>query len=116
MVGLINKLLNPSSSPLYGRKPTIINLQPFTEEESREFLTRGFNEFNVNINLEEVEKIVKRLNGYPGWLAYYGNFRCVRRLGIDASLKSVMSEGVKIFREELNNFLKDKKREIYIKH
>ncbi|MEM2541149.1 MAG: ATP-binding protein [Candidatus Methanomethylicia archaeon] len=116
MVGLINKLLNPSpSSPLYGRKPAILNLKPFGEKESMDFLIRGFSEFNINVDLEEVERVVKNLNGYPGWLAYYGNFRCVRKLDIDISLKSVIDEGVKIFREELNNFLKGKRREAYIR-
>ena len=116
MIGLINKLLNPSSSsPLYGRKPAILNLKPFGEKESKEFLIRGFSEFNIDVELEEVEEAVKKLNGYPGWLAYYGNFRCVRGLDPDTSLKSVINEGVKIFREELNNFLKGKKKEVYIR-
>jgi hypothetical protein len=116
MVGLINKLLNPSpSSLLYGRKPAVIYLQPFSEEKSKEFLIRGFNEFNINISMEEIENVVERLNGYPGWLAYYGNFRCVRKLDVETSLRSVIDEGVKIFEEEIENFLKGKKRENYIK-
>jgi AAA+ ATPase superfamily predicted ATPase len=116
MVGLINKLLNPSpSSPLYGRKPAVIYLQPFSKEKSKEFLIRGFNEFNINISMEEIENVVERLNGYPGWLAYYGNFRCVRKLDVETSLRYVIDEGVKIFEEEIENFLKGKKRENYIK-
>ena len=54
------------------------------------------------------------MDGYPGWLAYYGNFRCVRKLNFDNSLRSVI-EGVKIFEEEIENFLQGKKRENYIK-
>jgi AAA+ ATPase superfamily predicted ATPase len=116
MVGLINKLLNPSpSSPLYGRKPAVLNLQPFSKEKSKEFLIRGFNEFNINVSTEEIEKVVERLNGYPGWLAYFGNFRCIRKLDFDNSLRSVIDEGVKIFEEEIENFLQGKKRENYIK-
>jgi len=65
--------------------------------------------------MEEIRRVTERLNGYPGWLAYYGNFRCVRKFDINASLRSVIDKGVKIFREELNNFLKGKKRETYIK-
>jgi AAA+ ATPase superfamily predicted ATPase len=116
MVGLINKLLNPSpSSPLYGRKPAVIYLQPFNKEKSKEFLIKGFNEFNINISIEEIEKVIERLNGHPGWLAYYGNFRCVRNLDIEASLRSVIDKGVKIFEEEIESFLKGKKRENYLK-
>jgi len=116
MIGLINKLLNPSpSSPLYGRKPAVIYLQPFIREKSKEFLIRGFNELNMNVSMEEIENVVERLNGYPGWLAYYGNFRCVRKLDAETSLRSVIDEGAKIFEEELENFLKGKKRENYIK-
>ena len=39
MVGLINKLLNPSpSSPLYGRKPAVIYLQPFRKRNQESSL------------------------------------------------------------------------------
>lgn len=116
MAGLINKLLNPSpSSPLYGRRPAVLTIQPFTRGEAIEFLTKGFLELGVKPDAEELEEAVGRLNGYPGWLVYYGNFRCVRGLDSDTSLRLVLDEGAKIFREELENFLKNKRREVYIK-
>lgn len=104
------------ASPLYGRKPAKLVLKPFSREVSKKFLESGFREScRVRVRNEEIEKAVDRLNGYVGWLTYYGNFRCIRRLSHDEALKETLSEGSKIILEELNNFLKGRRRELYVK-
>lgn len=48
MFGLMRTLLKPkTSSPMYGRKPVKIELIPFPEEDSMNFLKRGFKELGT---------------------------------------------------------------------
>ena len=116
-VGILRRLLEPKpASPLYGRKPAKLVLKPFSREVSKKFLESGFREScRVRVRNEEIEEAVERLNGYVGWLTYYGNYRCIRRLSHDEALKETLSEGSKIILEELNNFLKGRRRELYVK-
>ncbi|MEM4230244.1 MAG: ATP-binding protein [Thermoproteota archaeon] len=116
-VGILRRLLEPSpASPLYGRKPVKLVLKPFSREQSEKFLENGFRENpKVRVRSEEIEEAVDRLNGYVGWLTYYGNFRCVRRLPHEEALRETVSEGSKIILEELENFLKGRRRELYVK-
>jgi len=116
-VGFLRRLLEPKpASPLYGRKPAKLLLKPFSRELSKKFLESGFRENpRVRVRSGEIEEAVDRLNGYVGWLTYYGNFRCVRRLSHDEALKETVNEGSKIILEELNNFLKGRRRELYVK-
>jgi AAA+ ATPase superfamily predicted ATPase len=47
MFGLIKTLLEPSStSPLYGRSPAKMNLQPFDSKTAKEFLIKGLKQYN----------------------------------------------------------------------
>ncbi|MBO3770141.1 MAG: ATP-binding protein [Candidatus Brockarchaeota archaeon] len=116
-VGILRRLLEPSpASPLYGRKPAKLLLKPFSRELSKKFLENGFRENpRVRVRSEEIEEAVDRLNGYVGWLTYYGNFRCVRRLSHEEALRETVNEGSKIILEELENFLKGRRRELYVK-
>ncbi|MEM3833384.1 MAG: ATP-binding protein [Thermoprotei archaeon] len=116
-IRILRRLLEPSpTSPLYGRKPAIITLKPFNHEVSKNFLISGFREYpQVHFKEEEIVDAVERLNGYVGWLTYYGNFRCERRLSHEEALKETVSEGSKIIQSELNHFLKNRRRELYIK-
>jgi len=97
---------------LYGRCPAILRLNPFSKDQSREFLTRGFKECSVPISGEEVNEVIEILNGYPGWLTYYGNFRCIRGFDHQGVLERVYNEGKKVMLEELNRFLRNKKNKV----
>lgn len=115
-VGVLKKLLEPSpSSPLHGRQPAKIVLKPFTKELSIDFLEKGFKQFDREPNRAELEETVEKLNGYVGWLTYYGNFRCVREETHQIALNYTLREGLKIMTEELNRFLENKKKDIYVK-
>ncbi|MEM1557718.1 MAG: hypothetical protein QXG12_03910, partial [Thermoproteota archaeon] len=46
---------------------------------------------------------------------YYGNFRCIRKLSHDEALKETIREGSRIILDELNNFLRGRRRELYVK-
>ena len=106
MVGVIKCLLEPKpSNPLYGRKPIVMKLKPFTRDMSRDFLIRGFRECGVEISDLEIEEVIERLNGFVGWLTYYGNFRCIRGLDHYSALEQVYGEGKGVMLEELKRFL-----------
>ncbi len=110
MMGIISNLLEPKpSSPMYGRVPAILRLRPFTREQSIEFLRRGFAECGVAIHDWEIEEVVENLDGYPGWLTYYGNYRCVRGLTHSEALEEVYREGKLVMVDELKRFLRSRR-------
>lgn len=116
IMGVIRKLLEPETgSPMYGRKPAVLELKPFNHKQSIDFLEKGFTECGLHVREEEIIETVELLNGYVGWLTYYGNYRCIRRLSHEKALENVYSEGKKIVLEELKHFLENKKnKEKYI--
>lgn len=117
MMGLLHRLLEPGpSSPLYGRQPARITLRPFTREQSLDFLRRGFQECKMRAREIELEEAVERLDGYPGWLTYYGNARCIRGLGHEEALSYVYNEGKQVLLEELKRFLSTRRnQELYLR-
>ncbi|MEM2238374.1 MAG: hypothetical protein QW351_08415 [Candidatus Caldarchaeum sp.] len=82
---------------------------------SVEFLRKGFEQLDIVPKAAELEEVVEKLNGYVGWLTYYGNFRCMRKLPHSKALNQTFKEGVKIMMQELDRFLENKKPETYLK-
>jgi hypothetical protein len=113
--GITKTLIEPpSSSPLHGRPPTILNLRPFIEDLSRQFLKKGMEELNLSFNKEE--EVVRRLDGIVGWLTLFGNFYGVRKMSFEEALNSTIGEGRKIAEEEFKHFLeKRSNRMLYVK-
>jgi len=113
-VGLVQALLNPpSSSPLHGRPPVEIRLEPFDRETSIYFLKRGMEEINANFN--KYEEVVNKLDGIVGWLTLFGNFYAIRKMRYEEALRQTLEEGKKIMIDEFNHFLSDKRnRELYL--
>lgn len=115
MFGLMKTLLEPgSSSPLYGRSPAKLYLQPFEKEQSKQFLRKGFKEYNMSTKDETVNEAVERLDGIPGWLTLYGNNITVQRLPHPKALEETISEGIKIVKDELEHFLEGRDRQAYL--
>lgn len=111
MFGLMKTLLEPgSSSPLYGRSPAKVYLQPFTSEGSMNFLRRGFQEYHMKVEKNLIREAVERLDGIPGWLTLYGNNVAVRRLGHKDALDETLGEGLKIVKDELEHYLEGRDR------
>ena len=106
-IGVARALSNPSSSsPLHGRPPVTLNLRPFDEGTSRDFLRRGMEELNVHFDRED--EVVKKLDGVVGWLTLFGNFYAVRKTSFDSALSSTIEEGKKIMVSEFKHFLENK--------
>jgi len=115
MFGLMKTLLEPTStSPLYGRSPARLHLQPFNSETAREFLRKGFQEYNETVEENLVNEAVERLDGIPGWLTLYGNNVAVRKLRHQKALEETISEGTKIVKDELEHFLEGRDRTLYL--
>lgn len=115
MFGLLKTLLEPkSTSPLYGRSPAKLYLQPFTREKAAEFLRKGFQEYREPIKEAEINEAVEKLDGIPGWLTLYGNNAAVQKMPHDKALQETISEGTKIVKDELEHFLEGRDRTLYI--
>lgn len=115
MFGLMKALLEPGpSSPLYGRSPARVFLEPFTREDSAGFLRKGFEEHRLRWIDDSISEAVKRLNGVPGWLTLYGNNVAVRGLDHVEALDETEREGLKIVRDEVEHFLEGRDREGHV--
>ena len=64
--------LNDPDSPLYGRYMEVIELRPFTREQSMDFLRRGFSEAGVEVSDDMIGRAVDELDGVVGWLSMFG--------------------------------------------
>ena len=115
MFGLMKTLLEPrSTSPMYGRSPAKLYLQPFPKEKSSEFLKKGFQESHEATTEKQMEEAVEKLDGIPGWLTLYGNNVAIRKLPHKKAMEETISEGMKITKDELEHFLQGRDRTTYL--
>ena len=115
MFGMVKTLLEPdSTSPLYGRSPAKLIVEPFDSECSKQFLKRGFEQCNKAIPEATIANAVERLDGIPGWLTLYGNKICVQRLSHEKALEETKTEAFKIVNDELEHFFQNRDRQAYL--
>lgn len=115
MFGMMKTLLEPdSTSPLYGRSPAKLIVEPFNSECSKQFLRRGFEQCNKAIPEATIANAVERLDGIPGWLTLYGNKICVQRLSNEKALEETKTEAFKIVNDELEHFFQNRDRQAYL--
>jgi hypothetical protein len=100
-VGVLEGVLGDPGSPLYGRAYAEVNTRRLSDQESLEFLRRGFREVGVSVPEAELEEAVRELDGVVGWLTYYGYERSIG--GKD--LEEVVREAVDLARRELEDFM-----------
>ena len=113
--GLIKALLSPGpDSPLYGRSPVAMNISPFDTETAREFLINGFREHRRKIGADEIEKVLERFGGIPGWLTLYGNCVVVSRMSHRNALQKCERETSKTTRQTLEHYLEGRNREQHL--
>lgn len=113
--GLMKTLLEPGpSSPLYGRSPAKLYLQPFNREQATGFLRKGLQEYDVKLIENLIEEAVENLDGVPGWLTLYGNNITVRKLHPEDALNETVSEGLKIVKDELEHYLEGRDRVAHV--
>lgn len=108
--GLLRTLLEPrADSPLLGRPPARIQLEPFDRATSIGFLQRGLQEYEMKSDREAIGAVVDRaLDGIPGWLALYGNNLAVHGMTPEAAEKATVLEAKRVARSELAHFLESR--------
>ncbi|MDW8003404.1 MAG: ATP-binding protein [Thermofilaceae archaeon] len=100
-MGVLYGILRNPENPLYGRAYGEVRTRKLTREESIVFLEKGFNEAQVRVEREELERVVEELDGIIGWLAYYGYLR----LKSAGNLENIVEEAVALAKSELESFL-----------
>lgn len=110
-VGVLREMLDfeNTKAPLYGRFKNEILLKKFSNEESKEFLRRGFEEQSRKISDKEIDQVIERIGGLIGWLTYYGHYRTTDKMNHDDALDRIFSEGSKIAISEVNDLIKKSK-------
>ena len=78
------------NAPLYGRSYVQIQMENFSAQESKGFLTIGFRQIGVAATLEVVDYAVGNLDGIAGWLTLFGS-RCLAK---HSSSKDMVDEVV----------------------
>ncbi len=88
------------NSPLYGRHYVQIQMQNFSTHESEDFLTRGFQQIDLDASSEVVHYAVQNLDGIAGWLTLFGT-RCLGKHSSSEEIADeVVSEAGRLAREE----------------
>ncbi|WP_291765697.1 AAA family ATPase [Caldivirga sp. UBA161] len=105
MVYRFLKLKDPNS-PLFGRAMFEVHVNPFTREQSIEFLRAGFREIGISpVGEDMLEDVYDELGGIPGWLTYYG-FNYMQFRSHEEAIKRTLEYAIQLIRQEFENFLK----------
>lgn len=110
MPGLLEKIINPTGDrPFFARYVERINIPRWNIEESVEYLRKGLTDSSE----EELKEAAKELSNVPGFLAYYGKLRTKGRTHEEA-LSMTINYAVKLWKEDLRNFIRIYKSPAYI--
>jgi len=113
--GLVKSLHTPGpGSPLYGRSPAMLIISPFDSNTSKGFLKAGFGEYGIQALSQEVDEVVNRFGGIPGWLTFYGNHVVISKLSHKTALHRTEIEAFKTARQTLEHYLEGRNREEHI--
>lgn len=114
--GLLRSLLDPrGESPLIGRAPALVRLEPFDPSTSVRFLEAGFKEYRRTLPRSQLGAAVDRsLDGIPGWLALFGNHVAVGRMDPTAAEERTRAEGAKVAASELEHFLEGREAALHV--
>jgi len=100
-------------TPMSGRPPAEVRLQPFDENLSKAFLRSGMEEGGSSMAEQELTDVVTSLDGIVGWLTLFGNYRVIqRKSGIDAT-NLTAREGEKIVMKEFRNFVRGRDERVF---
>lgn len=101
-VGVLHDFLNLQDvdSPLFGRYVHEIFLERFSKEQSMDFLVKGFEQVNIEPNLDMIERAVDTLGGIVGYLSMYG-YTVYMSKDWQRALEETVSSAVKLVNKEL---------------
>ncbi|EZQ06697.1 ATPase [Candidatus Acidianus copahuensis] len=110
IVGVAEEVLKQveATKPFYGRKFFKVYLKTFTEEQSTDFLKKGFEQEGVRVEDVTIERAVKLFDGIPGWLTLFGKeYTYSVKHGRKADIKDILKEAGKEVAIEFTRFLKN---------
>ena len=115
-MGLIDKFLGAkdSDSPLFGRAYIEIETKRLSEEQIYNFLMLGSKQAKKVITTKEVKETIEMLDGIIGWATYYGWLRN-KNIAHSKAISKVIGEGSELTRRELDNFLSNRNKAVYLK-
>ncbi len=109
--GLVRALNEPGpSSPLFGRSPYQLEINTFSIETAKEFLRKGFQEFNMEIKQDHLGEVIDYFGGIPGWLTLYGNAITISGLSHAIAMRYCRLEAFKIAQQSLEHYLTGRNR------
>jgi uncharacterized protein len=113
--GLIRTLLEPGpESPMFGRPPATLRLEPFDPDRSVAFLEAGLREYGLSIPRRQLEDLRDRsLDGVPGWLTLFGNHVAVEHLDLNEAEAATTAQGRKVARAEFVHFAERRDPRVY---
>lgn len=105
-IGLLRDFVgvNEAKAPLYGRSMTEIVLGRFSEEQSRDFLEKGFKQSGLKPDPKVLDEAVKQLDGIAGWLTLFGS-TCTKKGVSLSAIERVRETGSAMAKREFQNFL-----------
>ncbi|BDC18719.1 ATP-binding protein [Acidianus sp. HS-5] len=108
MVGLVENMLKglEYEKPFFGRFIRKIKVERFDEEKSKDFLIKGFKEEGIEVKEEVINEAVRRFDGIPGWLTFFGaeySFRV--KHGEKADINEIEMMAIEEVRREFKDFL-----------
>ncbi|GAB6945590.1 ATP-binding protein [Vulcanisaeta sp. JCM 14467] len=93
--------LDDPKSPLYGRAVVEVRLRRLSEEESMDFLRRGFEQYGIHVDDGVLRSAVNRLDGIIGWLTLFGWNYVHGNRDLDSIIDTAARQEV----EELRSFI-----------
>ena len=98
--------LDEPKSPLYGRATVEIELSGLNEEQSKEFLEKGFAQIRLKVRDEMLESVHLRFDGIIGWLTYCG-LKAMEKKKLDKKIIDEAAEkATRLVALEFKNFLR----------
>lgn len=80
----------------------MIRLERFNKEKSLEFLKRGFEEANMLVSDDVLQKIYERVDGIVGWLTYFGCLIIESHKPITEAVDEVTERALKLVQKEVD--------------
>ncbi|MBP1358337.1 MAG: ATP-binding protein [Sulfolobus sp.] len=109
MIRLVEDVLSKFEykEPLFGRYIRRVQVPKFTEEQSRDFLERGFEEEGISVSNEVISEAINEFDGIPGWLTLFGSeFSFAVKHGVKPDIKLIKERAINEVKEETKNFLR----------
>ena len=108
MIGLVEGMLRglEYDKPFFGRLIRRVKVDKFNEDQSRDFLHRGFEEEGVRVSEDVINDAMTRFDGIVGWLTLFGaeySFRVKHGESVD--LSEVEGMAINEVKEEFKGFL-----------